>query len=188
MMIELFWYIIFLAVSILLMLLSLWAKRASSRSGFTIALYRIFFTYNVTFMIIHLGISRTGNIPLTDIEDAPFIDLFSFIVALIYGYMMASLRKPDQYSESNTIFYKAADGTRKPITINLDRAVYFLRVALLVFGGAIFYTVVFNYALSAMISLEPQQWRLVDYITYPTFVAFGIWGVRIHHRKHGYTL
>jgi hypothetical protein len=185
---EFTFYVSFLALSILLFIPSLWARRASSRNGFTITAYRIFFKYNVALMITHLGISRTGNIPLTDIEDAPFIDLFSFIVALIYGYMMASLRKPDQYSNSNTIFYKAASGARKSVTINLDRAGYFLRVTLLVFGGAIFYTAVFNYVLSEMISLEPQRWRLVGYITYPIFVVLGIWGVRIHHRKHGYTL
>ena len=188
MMIELFWYIIFLAVSILLMLLSLWAKRASSRSGFTIALYRIFFTYNVTFMIIHLGISRTGNIPLTDIEDAPFIDLFSFIVALIYGYFMASLRKPDPYPDLKYFINSKPNGPRKCINLNIDHILYYIKVSILVVGGSGFYTVIFNYVLSEIISLAPQQWRLVSYITYLIFVALGIWGVRAHHRKHGYTL
>jgi hypothetical protein len=95
-MIEFSLYLSFFIVSCLLILPSVRAKRASSRADFTITSYRIFFTYNVVFMIIHIGISRTGNIPLTNIKDAPFVDLFSFIIALAYGYMMASLRKPDE--------------------------------------------------------------------------------------------
>lgn len=184
-MIELILYIIFFVISSLLFLPSIWAKRASSRIDFTITSYRMFFTYNVAFMIIHIGISRTGNIPLTNIKDAPFVDLFSFIIALAYGYMMASLRKPDEYPKNTHVFYKALDGTKRSLTIDIDRIFYFLRLSIFVLCGAGFYTVVFNYILLELIKLEPQQWRLVGYVTYPICVALGIWFVRIHHRKHG---
>jgi hypothetical protein len=187
-MIELTLYITFFIASILLFLPSLRAKRTSLRPGFTITSYRIFFTYNVTFMITHIGISRTGNIPLTDIENAPFVDFFSFIMALAYGYMMASLHKPDQYPENTHISYTALNGTKKSLAINIDRILYFLRISIFVLCGAGFYTVVFNYILSELITLEPQQWRWVGYITYPICVALGIWCVRAHHRKHGRTL
>lgn len=187
-MIEFSLYLSFFIVSILLILPSIRAKRASSRTDFTITSYRIFFTYNVALMIINIGISRTGNIPLTNIEDAPFVDFFSLIMALIYGYMMATLRKPIQYTEPTLTVYIAPDGARKSITLNIDHIMYYLRVSILVFGGALFYTAVFNYILSELVTLEPQQWRLVGYVTYPICVALGIWCVRIHHRKHGRTL
>jgi len=185
---ELLSYLSFVAFSILLFIPSLWARRASSRNGFTITAYRIFFTYNVAFMVIYLGISRTGNIPLTDIEDAPFIDLFSFIVALIYGYFMASLRKPDPYPDLKYFINSKTNGPRKCINLNIDHILYYIKASILVVGGSGFYTVIFNYVLSEIISLAPQQWRLVSYITYLIFVALGIWGVRAHHRKRGYTL
>lgn len=187
-MIEFALYITFFVASILLFLPSLRAKRASSRPGFTITSYRIFFTYNVTFMIIHIGISRTGNIPLTNIKDAPFVDLFSFIIALAYGYMMASLRKPDKHPKNTHVFYKALDGTKRSLTIKIDRILYFLKLSIFVLCGALFYTAVFNYILSELITLERQQWRMIGYVTYPICVALGIWCVRIHHKKHGRTL
>lgn len=187
-MIEFSLYLSFFAVSILLFLFSIRAKRASSRTGFTITSYRIFFTYNVALMIINIGISRTGNIPLTNIEDAPFVDFFSFTMALIYGYMMATLSKPTQHIEPTLTFYTTTSSSRKYITLNIDHLMYYLRVSILVFGGALFYTAVFNYFLSELITLKPQQWRLVGYITYPVCVLLGIWCVRIHHKKHGRTL
>jgi hypothetical protein len=139
-------------------------------------------------MIIHIGISRTGDIPLTDIHRAPFVDFFSFILALAYGYMMASLKKPDLYPKPKPIFYKTPSGVQKSITIDIDLIMYFSRVSVLILGGALFYTAVFNFILSELITLEPQQWRLIGYITYPICVALGIWCVRIHHREHGRTL
>lgn len=184
-MIEFSLYLSFFIVSCLLILPSVRAKRASSRADLTITSYRIFFTYNVVFMIIHIGISRTGNIPLTNIKDAPFVDLFSFIIALAYGYMMASLRKPDESPKNTHVFCKALDGTKRSLTIDIDRIFYFLRISILVLCGAGFYAAVFNYILLEIITLEPQQWRLVGYVTYPICVALGIWCVRIHHRKHG---
>ena len=187
-MIEFSLYLSFFAVSILLFLPSMWAKQASSGTHFTITSYRIFFTYNIALMIINIGISRTGNIPLTNIEDAPFVDFFSFIMALVYGYMMATLSKPTQYTEPKLTFYVARNGTRKSLTLNIDLIMYYLRVSILVFGGALFYTTVFNYILSEFITLKPEHWRLMGYVTYPICVLLGIWGVRMHHRKHGRTL
>jgi len=185
---ELILYIIFFVISTLLFLPSIWAKRASSRSDFTITSYRMFFTYNTVFMILYIGISRTGNIPLTNIEDAPFVDLFSFIIALAFGYMMASLRKPDEHKKNTHVFYKALDGTKRSVPINIDRILYFLRLSIFILCAAGFYTVVINYILSELITLEPQQWRMAGYVTYPICVLLGIWCVRIHHKKHGRTL
>lgn len=187
-MIELTLYVTFFVASLLLLLPSLWAKRASSRTNFTITLYRIFVTYNAGFMIIYMGISRTGNIPLTNIESDPYVDIFSLIMALIFGFMMAWLRKPERYPESKSFFFKTPNGTRKSITVNPDRILYFLKVSILVLAGAGFYTAVFNFILSEIITLEPHQWRLVGNITYPVCVVLGIWCVRLHHRKHGRTL
>ncbi|SQG00094.1 Uncharacterised protein [Paucimonas lemoignei] len=187
-MIELNLYIIYFVISTLLFLPSIWAKRASSRARLTIISYRVFFTYNVTLMIINIGISRTGNIPLTNIQDAPFVDIFSLIMALAYGGMMASLSKPDQYPENTHLFYRKLDGIRKTLTINVDQTLYFLRISIFVLCGAAFYTVVFNYVLSELITLEPQYWRLIGYITYPICVAIGIWCVRTHHKRNGRTL
>lgn len=187
-MIEFLLYLSFFSVSFLLILPSVRAKRASSRADFTITSYRMFFTYNVALMIIHIGISRTGNIPLTNIEDAPFVDLFSFIIALAHGYMMATLRKPDEYKKNSYMSYKALHGTKRSLTISIDQIFYFLRISIFVLGGAGFYTAVFHYILSELITLEPQQWRWVGYTTYPICVALGIWCVRTHHRRHGRTL
>ncbi len=185
---ELIIYISFFGCSILLFLPSAWARRASSRPDFTITLYRIFFSYNVTLMVINLSVSKSGNIPLTDIEDAPFVDIFSLIFALIYGYMMATLQKPENYSKSKLVFYPTPYGNRRSININLDRLLYMARMSVFILGCAGFYTVFLNYLISEFIPLKPNKLRLAVCITYPFFVLLGIWGVLSHHKKHGNSL
>lgn len=180
----------FFTLSLLLYLPVFWVKGASPFLELPTPQYRLFFTYHVALIILYLGVAKTGKLSLIDVKDLPFTISLSLTMGLAHCYLIATLYKPknEPWQKKKPYKLKTSTTSRIRTIIKTDHLLYLFRIILLILGASVFYTMVVIFILSGFITLEPHQWRIAGYITYPACVALGVWGVRIHYKKYGYDI